>query len=119
MLKGIKMLSKLSKPPKVSALSILIFFPYVRGFRKGKKRKALKMLNVTELGAPTRCLALADRVRLAFCTTLVLPSHYHGSPNRNSLHSFPIPAHYLDAVPSRRREPPDSRARKSAHANRL
>jgi hypothetical protein len=77
------------------------------------------MRNVLEVGVHTVWRVVADHVRLAFCPTLAPPLPHHGSPDRDSLHSFPIPTHYHDAVPSRRREPPDSRARKSARANRV
>jgi len=43
-LKGIKMLTKAPNSLGMSALSILILFPQIKGFRKAKKSKALKML---------------------------------------------------------------------------
>jgi hypothetical protein len=56
------MLSKLSKPPTVSALSILNFVPEVRDFGKSKKGKAFKMLTKREYLQSIRC-------KLAKCIT--------------------------------------------------
>ena len=58
------MLAKASMPHKMDALSILNLFPKISDFRKAEKSKALKMLNVFEVGAPTMCQADGGHVRL-------------------------------------------------------
>jgi hypothetical protein len=43
------MLNKAPIPRRMSTLSILSLFPWVRGFQKAKKSKALKMLTQGEM----------------------------------------------------------------------
>ena len=59
-LKGIKMLSKPSKSHQTNVLSTLMFFPQISGLRKAEKSKAIKMLNVLEVGAHTMQRVVAD-----------------------------------------------------------
>ena len=54
------MLNKAPKSLRMSALSILSFFPQISGFRKAEKSKAIKMLNVLEVGAHTMWRMVAE-----------------------------------------------------------